>query len=638
MRSLVIWILFSFMAVASCYGQLNEMSVCGMERIGETESGPLNPINRKPYALLVIDIEDSKDNIVNGEQISPLTMYKVRPADAGDKLYDAYAEAFEDRRAKKMVLHHSDFKNCTVEFSEYLGNEELEGGAIYRVKVKVPSLQLMEANRCFNDMDFRNASKAYSGILRNEGSGVEDKIIATTRMEKMDSLISFLDKATAYENSAKSRSGREKDRDLYRARIYYNKILKESGLEKGALKIDELNKLLKVKSKDESVPSLNRIKVLDADVAGNDTRARGNNAVYYTDDKGKKRSCALLVIDIPLNGMEIKSERCVGEPIMEYGKYLLYVKTEGTVSKTDDPVLFSVTHPDFEPFAFHLSDLADKSLQGETAYAINLDTPSLIMRMANNSLASLNFNDALDLYRYDFQDPEEQRHADNCKSFLQSGSIIPILKNLGEDVRKCNALEKEYLLIGTGNTKFNTPDERSNELKRINQMLDEVAVKLASNYKVIYSEAARHGLDLRKAANLAEEYDGIKNGLRKLPLIIEFKEIEQLQSGVYRPESPLSLSPTVKVEFYDGSNKKVEELVKPVKDGKVSLVANTRSSYLFKEGRGKIRISTPKENNYDSKGRNYQPYDETEIDLNKFKISDFNAKKLNVTLIKKPTR
>ncbi len=633
MRSLVVWILFFFIAIGNCYAQLNEMVIDGMERIGETLNGPLNPINKKPYALLVIDVENSKNNMINGEEVAPLIMYKVKPADPEDKLYDAYAEAFEDRRAKKMVLHHSEFKNCTVEFSDYLGNEELEGGAIYKVKVKVPSLQLMEANRYFNDMDFKHASKAYSDILRNTASGVEDKIIASTRMEKMDSLISFHDKATAFELASKSKSGKEKDRDLYRARIFYNRILKESGLEKAAVKIDEINRLLKVKSKDESVPSLNKIKILEADVAGNDTRARGNDAVYYEESgKKKKKACALLVIDIPLNGMKIESGLGIGEPFMEYGKNLLYIKTE--VNKTDS-ILFTVTHPDFEPFAFHLKDLEVQELKGETAYAINLDTPSLIMRMANNSLANLKFDDALDLYRYNFQDPEEQRHADNCRSFLQAGTMIPILKNLSEDVRKCNALEKEYLLISTGSTKFDSPEQRSNEVKRINKMLDEVAVRLAANYRVIYSEASRHGLDLKKAANLAEEYDGIKNGLRKLPLIIEFKEIEQLQSGVYRPEAPLSLSPTVKIEFYDGRNKKVEEIVKPVKDGKVSLVANTRSSYLFKEGRGKIKISTPKEDNYNSKGKNYQPYGDTEIDLDKFRISDFNTKKLNVTLIKK---
>ncbi len=133
MRSLVVWILFFFIAIGNCYAQLNEMVIDGMERIGETLNGPLNPINKKPYALLVIDVENSKYNMINGEEVAPLIMYKVKPADPKDRLYDAYAEAFEDRRAKKMVLHHSEFKNCTVEFSDYLGNEELEGSAIYKV-------------------------------------------------------------------------------------------------------------------------------------------------------------------------------------------------------------------------------------------------------------------------------------------------------------------------------------------------------------------------------------------------------------------------------------------------------------------------------------------------------------------------
>lgn len=637
MRITYIFIILLLIGVGNIRGQLSDMSISSIEIVGTDKNGPTNSYNKKPFALFVIDIENNDKNNINGEEITALMTNRVRPANDNDQKYDAYAEAWEESRAKKMTLHHSDFNNCTIEFSDFLGDKHLEGGTIYKIKVKIPSLQLIEATKYYNDMDFNKASILFTKMLDDKKANVEEKIIVSNHMDDIDSLISYQEKAIRYERSAIIKNGKDKDRDLYRARIYFNKIFKESGVIKAAMKVEEINKALGIKSQDINLPSLNNIKIVDAKIASNDTRARGNDAIKYDiyDKKGRavSKKCALLVIDIPLNGMEVESPRCVKGPFIEYGKHLIYIKTE--CGEDEDPVLFTINHPDYQTFEFHLSDLVtDKGLEEETAYSIDLDTPSLIMAMANKQLSSLDFNGALNFFRYNFEDAEEQVYADKCKEFLQSSLILPLMRTLDEDVRKCGAVEKEYIMISTGTTKFTSPEERNTRLKQINQDLEKHASQLASTYESIYNEAKRKGIYLQKAYNLAEEYSNIKNGLRRLPLIIEFREIQELQSGVYKPDAPMSLSPTVKIEFFDSNKKKVDEAIKTVKDGKISFMANTRSSYLFKEGKGKIKISTPKDINYNSRNNKYQPYKDADISISSLKTADFTTKKLNIKLIK----
>lgn len=642
MRQLLTLLLCLSVGSGIVRGQLSDMIVEGIDVTGKVEDGPVNEFSKKPWALIVLDINDGAENNVNDKKITVLKQMNVTLPYADDKLYDAYAGAWAGNYAKAVTLHHPDFNNCKASFADFLGEKQLEGGTVYKIRLKLPSSGLIEANKSFNEMDFETASRLYSQIATNPESDREEKLIATNHLNGIDSLISFHGKALEYEKIAASSSGKERDRALYRARIFYNRIYKECGVVKAGVKLDEIKNLLGVKSESSRIPGINVIKKVSASMAGNDLRASGNDAVTYdyTGDNGKKvekRKSALLIIEVPLNGMMVKSDRLVGEVREKNGENWLYVKTEmDDKEHNPDPVLFTIEHPDYVPFEFRLSDFDDDSdLSPQKVYKIKLETPTLIMVMANKQLASLDLAGARNLFRYNYSDGDEQQYAESCRNMLESAPVKDIIPSLEEDTRKCRSVEKEYFSIITGGTKFSSMEERNKRLKAVNSQLEEQAGILARQYRTIYDEALSKGIELTYALDLSSEFTNIKKGVRRLPLIIEFKEMKDMGNGVYSPVDVLSTAPTVSVEFIDGNGKTVDNIVQQVKSGKISFMANISSSLLFSRGIGKIKISTPKDMNFNSKNKKYTPYKNATLDISNFKIDDFTTKRLNVTLIKK---
>jgi len=629
---ILLWCLFAGAGIVR--GQLSDMIVEGIEVAGKVENGPVNEFNKKPWALIVLDINNGAENDINGEKITVLKQTNVTLPDAKDSRYDAYAGAWAGNYAKAITFHHPDFNNCKALFADFLGDKPLEGGTVYKIKLKLPSVHLIEANKSFNEMDFESASRQYSQIVANPNSDREEKLIATNHLNGIDSLISFRSKALRYEKLAASKTGRERDRALYRARICYNRIYKECGVVKAAIKLDEIKKLLGLKSENILIPGINTIKKISAEYASNDLRAFGNDAVIYDYTENKKTTkckSALLIIEVPLNDAIVESDRSAIEVQEKNGEYWLYVKTEIDEKSNPNPILFTIKHPDYVPFEFRLGDFDDKSdLGGEKVYKIKLETPTLIMAMANKLLASLDLEGARNIFSYNYSDGDEQQYAEKCRAMLESAPVKNIIQTLEKDTRKCRSIEKEYFSIVTGIKKFN-PDE-FNDVKH---RLETQAGKLAQQYNEIYREAQNRGITLAYAKDLAEEFADINTGARRLPLIIEFKEMRKVGTGMFSPERPLSLTPTVCVEFIDRNGDVVDKKVQRVKDARVSFMVNTRGSRLFSEGTGRIRVSTPKEMNFNSKDKRYTPYEKSELDISNFKIKDFSTRKLNMTLIKK---
>ncbi len=616
------------------------MIVEKIEISGKVNDGPVNPFSKKPWALFVLEVNNATDNEVNGSAITVLKQKGVIPSDPDDHLYDAYGGAWTGNYAKAITLHHPDFNNCKAVFADYLGDKPLEGGTVYKIKLKLPSAHLIEANKLFNDMDFVAARHLYSQIVTASDSEPEEKLIAANHLEGLDSLISLNSKALEYEKVAEASTGRERDRALYRARICYNRLYKDSGVFKALMKTEQINKQLNVEGESSLIPGLNVIKKVSGEMAPNDLRASGNDAVTYdfADKKNpknsSKRKSALIIIDIPLKDMEIESDRLVGDPIEKNGDIWLYVKTE--TDADPNPTLFTITHPDYETFSFHLDDLDDKSpLSPERVYKITLDTPTLVMMMANKQLAALDLPGARRLFSYNFADGDEQLYADICRDMIEAPAVSGFVDTLDEDVRKCRSLEKQYFSIITGGTKFNSVEERNKKLNSINKQLESIATKLAGQYAVLYSEARKRGINLAYALEMSEEFNDIKDGVRRLPLIIEFKEMKDMGNGMYGAVSALSSSPVIKIEFVDDKNKTVQTIIQQAKDGKINAMANTSASRLFSRGIGKIKISTPKNMNVDSQNRKYSPYKNSTVDLKDYKISDYTTKRLSLTILKK---
>lgn len=636
-----LFLIISCFITLSGHAQLSDMTVTGIEVMEKVENGPVNKFNKRPWALFLFEVSGRTGAEVNGEKILPLKQNGVNPPYPDDKIYDAYAAAWDKyNNAKAIILHHPDFNNCKIEFKDYLKDAKLEEGRLYKIKLKIPSMLLVGANAAYNKLNFKEASELYSRITSDPNANAEEKIIASNQMTNIDSLISYIDAAQRYERLAKSMSGKERDRNLYRSRIYYNKIYSMSGLVDAVCKVDEINDILGIKDP-KSDYYVNKFKKVEAGIHSNDLRAKGNDVVTYTyvNKKGEEeqRKCALLVLNVPIKDVAVKvnPDIIVGNTINKDGEILFYAKTE--FDKDDrNPWLFTLEHQDYAPFRFCACDFDNFSagvpvLEPQETYGVKFDSPSLIMSMANNKLFQLDLKGAASLFQYNFADGDEQEYAEKCREFFDASAIKTIINELDAKKKECMATEKEYFAIITGLKKFDDIQSRNKRLNEINRQLEAEASILASYYQTIYTEADRHDINLRYAKDLADDFTSIKDGARRLPLIVEFMEMKENKGDfTYSPAEKMSASPTVKVEIADDNNETVFSVNQKIRNGKISFIINTKGTELFHRGLGKIKFSTPKELNGGKR-----PYKDTDLDISDFKISDYTTKKLNVTLIKK---
>lgn len=630
------------------HAQLSDMKVTGIEAMGKVENGPVHKYNKRPWALILLEVSGTNETEVNGNQILPLQQNKIVLPYSDDKVYDAYAAAWDKQVATAITLHHPDFNNCKIEFKDYLEKDtRLEEGHVYKIKLKIPSMHLVEANAAYNKLDFKKASELYSNIVADPNANAEEKIIASNQMTNIDSLISYIDLAQKYERLAKSMTGKERDRNLYRSRIYYDNIYSMSGLVDAVCKVEEINELLGVNDSESKYRS-NTFKKIHAEMVSNDLRAFGNDAVTYTVTKGKKsekRSCSLFILKVPVKdvAVEVNPEIIVGNTINKNDEIWFYTKTEFEKKdkKDENTWLFRLKHPDYDSFTFTFMDFDDfdasnkkLALQPEKVYRIQFDSPSLIMAMARKTLfQQLDLKRAASLFQYNFADGEEQEYAEKCREFLNTPTIKTIMNELDAKTKKCRSTEKEYFAIITGLKKFNDIQSRNKRLNEINRQLEDEASVLASNYRIIFTVANRYDIDLQYANNLANEFTSIKDGARRLPLIVEFMEMKQNKDEVtksYSPAEKMSTNPTITVEITDDNDDTAYSVNQKIRNGKMSFIINTKGTELFRRGLGKIKFSTSKNFN-----NGKEPYKDMELDIRDFKISDYTTKKLNVTLIKK---
>lgn len=617
-------------SVNPCRAILNDMVLTEVEVVGKDENAPTPNEGWSDVgcALFKFDV-DKGGNVINGHKITAIWNSNgiIKPRE-NDHKYDAYANAEVGNRPKSITLHHPDFNNYNIVFADVPAIGSVESGVIYKISLKIPSPKLIEANSAYNNMNFGHAKALYQQIADGRDFNKEEKIIARNQLTDIDSLASWTNKAVAQERAARNTSGKERNRALYRAKIYYNTIFRRHGIINAGLKIDELDRLLGLKAKAGPSPSFNRLKLLSAENIPNSSQAKGNDAVHYDfiDKKGRKekRAAALLIIEVPLGDAKITSPRSVKPVEYRDGEYWLYVKTE--VEKKDNPVLFTINHPDFMPYEFRLKDFGNEStLEHQSTYRIKLDTPSLVMTMANKHLGRLNLEEARNFFHYNYADADEQAHADRCLGFLESPTVRQIANDLDGMVKKWRKVDKEYFSIISGATTFNTQAERTRRLDYLNREIEEQAGKLADSYRRVYYEASRNGSALEYARDLAEEYGSYCEGVRRLPLIIEFEEVDKMNNGIYTTPRRLSSQPTVRIEILDDDNKVIDRIEQKVKDDKVSWWVNVRASRLFKQGRGKIRV----------KDLNHDPaYNNTELKISNFRIEDYSTKKLNIALVK----
>lgn len=651
----ILLILSAMMAISiPVSAQLNDMSVIGIEECGVDPEAPLNELNNKPWALFRIEIEDVPSGKINGIPITiiPDNTNNVVNPNAGDTKNTAYAAAWGRRATHSLTLHHPDFNNCKVEVTDFIDSMPLKGGNVYKIRVKIPVEDMLIANRSYNLMDFATAKDIYIRVAGNETSTASDKLIASDRLESIDSVMSYKNKGDAYLHEADSKSGRERERALLRAKIYYNSIFKKTGIVEAGLKVDSIHELLGIHKSIFGIIPLTEFAINKAVISESDYRAFANDAVAFTftNDKGKTEEgkCALIILTLPIQDVVIESDIIVDRQDRD-GAIWLYVKSyyENDVWSKDkryedkrlnysDRRLLTISHKDVQPFSVKLSDITGVTqIDHESVYDISIKMPSEILALANKHMVMLDFESARNFYKYNFEDAVDQKFAEKCLAFIESNDIVNVQDQLSRALKKYNPLDVEWSRIITGVKKYATIDERNADLVRINRELDACAVELSSIYRRIYNAGNLCDIDLSAAMTKQDEYNDIRNGLRSIPLILDFEEVEKLNDYKYKPPQALTSTPTVMVEFKDERNNKVDEIVATVKNGSLHFRPNPQASALFLKGEGTMKISTPKNLNESTKGKKIRRYQDVEQSINKLKISDYGIVRCNVTFISK---
>lgn len=657
MMDRILLILLAMIAISiPVSAQLNDMSVTGIEVCGVDPDAPLNDINKKPWALFRIEIESVPSGKINGTPITiiPESTNNIKAPNADDTKNAGYAAAWGGRTTHSLTLHHPDFNNCKVNITDYLDSESLEGGNVYMIKVKIPGEDLLVANKCFNSMDFAKAKDTYTRVAGSEKSTAREKLIASDRLEGIDSVMSYKTKGDGYLREACFKSGRERERALLRAKIYYNSIFKETGIVKAGLKVDSINELLGIHKSIFGTNPLNSFTIKSAGVSEGDFRAFGNDAVPFTyrNNKGKTEEgkCALIILTVPIHDAIIESDIAVERKAID-GAIWLYVKSYYDKAKDKDmdslkmkkqdkglinPRLLTISHKDLQPYTLRISDIPGiTQIDHEKVYDVSLKMPSEIMAMANKNMAMLDFENARHFYKYNFEDATEQRYADRCLAFIECNDIVNLQNQLNNTLKKYKPLDIEWSRIIKGVKKYATLDERNADLVRINRELDKCAGELSTIYQRIYETGNIYLIDLGAAKTKQKEYQDIRSGLRCVPLILDFEEVEKLSDSKYKPPRTLSSSPTVKVEFKDGKGKKVDDIIATVKNGSVQFRPNPQASSLFLKGEGTMKISVPNNLNKAAKGERNNHYNDVEQDIKTLKISDYGIVRYKVTLIGK---
>lgn len=647
-------------ATTPCIAQLCDIKVEAIEQCGFDPDGPVNEFDKRPWALFLFEVEDADSKYVNGSPILPVEdKYVLRPYE-DDEIYNAYVASWTNGAAKGITLHHPDFNNCQIVFKDYLGEQSLKGGDIYKIKLRIPSASYIEAVKAYYNLDFATAKELFSTIAEDPVSGSDEKAIANKHLENIDSLIIFKNEAERFERNALSKiDTKEHDRNLYRARLTYAKIFKRTGLINAEVKAEEIkNKLFAdtnntlSQSKDvNSSANQGNLNVLSvsAYLDGNDTRAMGNDAVTYTytDKKGKESTAksALLILHTPFRDPSVKSSISTAPIREEDGSIFLYVKTsdsKGPIGETDE--IFTLIPPaytSYSPKSVTLKALGLDHLEPQSVYHVNIAAPSLIMEMANNNLSDLNFEAARNLYKNNFEDATEYEFAQNCLSFLDNNLVKESIKVIEDESSPFKEYDMEWSRIITGNKKFSNLEERNRALANINSKIETSAKRLSQAYYCIYDVAKNSGIELEQAYQMFLDYQRTIDGVRNIPLIIIFKEAKKAKDNLYTISSELTNQPTVMLKF-SGKNNKVIPFYNDkkrgiiprikVKDSRINVTLNNQISELFVKGEGKMEILPIENKAKDTNGKKFINYDKVEYEIKDLKVDGYGIVKIEVVL------
>lgn len=483
--------------------------------------------------------------------------------------------------AKKVTIVHPDFTPCVIDFEKLGFTENIKPGEHYLIKVEVPDLPLVEANRAFSNLDFGMAKTKYDEYIAlgdNKDASVANQRLAV--IKELETPMKFIsehsektDKATLF-------------RCMKAAEMIYDKThsMKAYSLYKSFRESLYGNEVKNI-AMDDGVTELH---IDTAYLKPGDNRPMSDNKLPHVDGAPYY---SWIIVKVNLNDVVFTGGDQFIDAERVDGDYRLYVPKGQRAA--EEIVMYQA---DCAPLPLSLKDFGIDEIKPASVYVVEIMTPSAAIIEADRAFGNLDFSKAQILYAEILNSAD--KYDDHSVSLAASRmeDVSPLLNN---DIQaRWNNLRKD-ISLKNGPIERDQLSKKCLELAAISEQLDSKRVPGMKRNALTYKELAReyktavfltiHAKALNSQGEVTLGKDGNHMVYKGKSIVLVFDKIgdrknvevmmEATSEGVFKKYLPQnvsewlinhqgkSLKATPKQYVWNGKNLKLERIGKDFEIG-----------------------------------------------------------------------
>lgn len=456
---------FAYMAAA--HAQLSTLRPLSMTQLSEPNNGSKNSAHIEiefsapmEGAQVVRDSENSTPD--NSFPASPMRLHAKGLAIEEVGIY-----------AKKVTVVHPDFTPCVMHFESLGFPGKIKPGCHYLIKVEVPDLPLIEANRAFSDLDFATAAAKYQEYL-DSGDG-KDASLANQRlsiMRELDIPFKYLeanshrtDKATRFRCMKAAESIYSKTHSSKAYGIYNDLWTELYGKNTGNVVMDE---------------GVTELRIETAYLKEADNRPMSDNKLPHVDGAPYY---SWINVKVDLNDVVFTGGNQFLDAERIDGEYRLYVP-KGREAAED----IVMRQPDCVPLSLSLKDFGIEEINPGSVYVVEISAPSAAIIEADRAFGNLDFPTAQMLYSYILNDADRYDDMTVSTATSRLEAVTPLVDN---DVQsRWNSLKKD-ISLKNGPLDRDQMSRKCMELSALASELDRLNVPGMRRHARTYSDLAK---------------------------------------------------------------------------------------------------------------------------------------------------
>lgn len=414
---------FALVFSTGAYAQLSTLRPVSMAGMSEPNNGSKNSAHIEiefsaplEGAKVVRDSENSTPD--TSFPSSPTKLHAKGLAIDGAGIY-----------AKKVTVVHPDFTPCVIDFESLGFSGNIRPGEHYLIRVEVPDLPLIEANRAFSDLDFTTAAAKYQEYL--DSGNAKDAVLANQRlavMKELNTPLKYLET-----NSSKTDKA-TRFRCMKAAESIYNK----SHSSKAYGIYDDIRTALYGKDNKSVVmdEGVTELRIDTAYLKAGDNRPMSDNKLPHVDGAP---FYSWINVKLDLNDAVFTGGNQFLDAERVDGVYRLYVP------KGREAAEEIVMHqPDCAPLSLSLKEFGIDEINPASVYMVEITAPSAAIIEADRAFGNLDFPTAQMLYADILNEADAYDDTTVSAAASRLEAVTPLVDN---DVQsRWNSLKKDISL------------------------------------------------------------------------------------------------------------------------------------------------------------------------------------------------